>query len=299
MASAADTALERLSQIERPVRLVAELALVVALALLAARLVWVIASPSESVAAYTERPLPSPMRGTSDALAITADRSLLATTNPFSQGVAEPVIENVPETSLNLKLIGLRMSTEGGDSGNAIIRTPNGLAENFSVGDELLGGVTLERILSDRVLINRDGASETLMLGGRGAGLSVISDDAQTVSPAAASVGDMERPTPVQSPETTITRQLDGPEVFFGSVTATPEMRGDTVIGYRLNPLGDGQMMRNAGLEPGDLLISINGTAVQYQDLTGLMDSLSAQPVAELEIDRNGTSQTVRLVFDE
>lgn len=299
MASAADTALERLSQIERPARLVVEIALVIALALLAARLVWVIASPTESVAKYTERPLPSPMRGTSDALAITADRSLLATTNPFSQGEADPVIENVPETSLNLKLIGLRMSTEGGEASNAMIRTPNGTAENFQVGDELLAGVTLERILSDRVLINRDGASETLMLSGRSAGLSVITDDTRTMPPEAATVGEGDRPSAPSPAETTITRQLAGPEVFFGSVTATQETQGGAVIGYRLSPIGDGQMMRNAGLEPGDLLKSINGISVQNQDLAGLMDSLSAIQMAELEIDRNGTARTVRLMFDE
>lgn len=299
MASAADTALERLSQVERPARLVVELVLVITLALLAARLVWVIASPSESVAKYTERPLPSPMRGTSDALAITADRSLLATTNPFSQGAADPVIENVPETSLNLKLIGLRMSSEGGEASNAMIRTPNGVAENFQIGDELLAGVTLERILSDRVLINRDGASETLMLSGRSAGLSVITDDARTVPPEAATVGEGERATVAAPAETIITRQLAGPEVFFGAVTATQEIEGGTVIGYRLSPIGDGQMMRNAGLEPGDVLKSINGVPVQTQDLTGLLDSLSAIQIAELEIDRNGTARTVRLVFDE
>lgn len=299
MASAAETALEKLSQIERPVRLCVELVLVIVLALLAARLVWTIASPTESVAKHTERPLPSPMRESSDALAITADRSLLATTNPFSQDAAEPVVENVPETSLNLKLIGLRMSTEGGEAGNAIIRTPNGEAQNFKVGDELLAGVSLERILSDRVLINRDGASETLMLGGRGAGLSVISDEARTTSPDAATVGTETRATGASPAGSSVTRRLAGPDVFFGAVSATQEARGGAVIGYRLSPIGSVDTMRMAGLEPGDILIAINGVPVSDQDLSALIDSLSASQMADLEIDRNGSARTVRLVFDE
>ena len=52
MASAADTALEKLSMIERPARLVIELGLVIFLALLAARLAWTVVAPVESVADF-------------------------------------------------------------------------------------------------------------------------------------------------------------------------------------------------------------------------------------------------------
>ena len=64
MASAAHTALERLSTIERPVRLIVETGLVIVLAMLAARLVWTVAAPTESVADFADRPLPSPINST-------------------------------------------------------------------------------------------------------------------------------------------------------------------------------------------------------------------------------------------
>ena len=302
MASAAESALETLSLVERPVRLAIELVLIVLLALLVARLVWVVASPTEAVATYTDRPLPAPMRGSSSALSISADRTVLVRSNPFSQTeVDEPIVEDAPETTLNLKLVGLRMSTEGGDASNATIRTPNGMAMNFKVGDELLAGVTLERILSDRVIINRDGASETLMWGDRGEGLSVITDESRTTLPEAATL----RPTTAGSgetapePTTPSTGRLAGPDVFFGAVSASQAREGDSAIGYRLSPIGSADIMRQAGLEPGDILQSINGVTVTEQGLADLIDQLSTVESADLVVNRDGSIQTVRLLFGE
>ena len=297
MASAAETALERLSIVERPVRLAIEVVLVVVLALLLARLTWIVISPSESVANYTQRPLPAPMRGTQSSLAISTDRTVLVTENPFSQNAVEEQVQDVPETNLNLKLDGLRMSTEGGESGNAIIRTPDGRGKNYSVGDDILPGVTLERILSDRVIINRDGADETLMLGGRGAGLSVITDDSQTTNPEALAVEPVEDSS--QASGAPVEGQLPGPDVFFGAVNAGPVMTNGQIIGYRLSPIGSADTMRQAGLEPGDILLRIDGNSVAELDLSDVIDRISEIQAAELRINRNGTEQTVRLRFGE
>jgi general secretion pathway protein C len=297
MPSAADTALERLVSVERPARLVVECVLTVVLALLFARLAWLVVSPSNSVATYTQRPLPSPMRGAANVLAISADRTLLVRANPFQQGEEDVIVQDVPETNLNLDLDGLRMSTEGGESGNAIIRTPDGIGKNYSVGDEILAGVTLERILSDRVIINRDGADETLMLGGRGAGLSVITDDSQTASPAdlgARAENDTARPDPV-----IIEAQIDAPEILLSSVNAGPVRVNGEISGYRLDPIGSPAIMQQAGLAPGDVLLQINGTSVTRLDTTDVIDRIMAAETVELTVNRNGSEQTIRLRFGE
>ena len=298
MASAAHTALERLSSVERPIRMTVEFLLIVCLALLVARLVWVVASPSDSVAKYTERPLPTPMRGARSTLTISTDRSILISENPFDQGEVELIVQDVPETSLNLQLDGLRMSTEGGGAGNAIIRTPDGRGSNFRIGDQVLPGVTLERILSDRVIINRDGADETLMLGGRGAGLSVISDDSRIITDAAA-VEPSTNETSNTRESGEITGRLAGPDLLFGSINAGPVMTNGSVTGYRLNPIGSAEIMRQAGLEPGDVLLQINGTSVANLDMTDVIDRISSMQTAVLEINRNGSQRSVRLSFGE
>ena len=190
------------------------------------------------------------------------------------------------------------MATDSNESGNAIIRTPDGIGKNFSIGDEILAGVTLKRILSDRVIINRDGADETLMLGGRGAGLSVISDDSQTTPPDSdVSAGTTDTDDPASSP--VIEGQLAGPDVLFGAINAGPVMTGNTVTGYRLNPIGSADIMRQAGLEPGDVLLQINGTSVANLDMNDIIGRISAIETAELQINRNGSPRTVRLKFGE
>lgn len=299
MPSAADTALERLVSIERPARLVVECALTIVLALLFSRLAWLVISPSNSVATYTQRPLPSPRRGAASSLAIATDRTLLVRTNPFQQGETDIIVQDVPETNLNLDLDGLRMSTEGGEAGNAIIRTPDGIGKNYSVGDEILAGVTLQRILSDRVIINRDGADETLMLGGRGAGLSVITDDSQTASPA--DIGPrVEDDAPERTPDPVIIEaQIDAPEILLSSVNAGPVRVNGEITGYRLDPIGSAAIMQQAGLAPGDVLLQINGTSVTRLDTTDVIDRIMAAETVDMTVNRNGSEQTIRLRFGE
>ena len=294
MPSVANTALEALSRAERPVRFGLEVVLVIALALLLARVVWLIAFPVGVVATYTDRPLPVPMQGAGVGLAINADRTALILTNPFDQGAAEIEVQDAPETALNLELLGLRMSTEGGESGNAIIRTPDGAGRNYSVGEEILAGVTLERILSDRVIINRDGANETLMRAGRGEGLSVITDGSQIET---ASNRTVTQPETVE-PEVAEAR-IAAPEMFFGNINASPVVINGVTTGYRLSPIGDGALMAQAGLEPGDILLRINGASVERLDMTDVIDRMASADSVELTVNRDGSERMVRLTFGE
>ncbi len=297
MPSAADTALEKLVSVERPIRWGVECVLIIVLALLIARVGWLVVSPSSSVATYTQRPLPSPMTGRTSSLGIAVDRTELVTSNPFQQDAEELIVQDAPETNLNLSLDGLRMSTEGGDASNAIIRTPDGIGKNYKVGDEILAGVTLERILSDRVIINRDGASETLMRGGRSVGLSVITDDSQTMS--ASDLGNTADNRSEDAPSRTIDAQIAGPDVLLSSVNAGPIRVNGAITGYRLDPIGSAETMQQAGLNPGDVLLQINGVSVAQLDTSDVIDRMSSADTVELRVNRNGSEQTIRLRFGE
>lgn len=294
MPSVAQSALEGLARAERPMRFGLEIALIIALALLAARLVWLLLFPVGVVATYTDRPLPVPMQGAGGGLALSVDRTMLILTNPFDQGAVDLEVQDAPETSLNLDLLGLRMSTEGGESGNAIIRTPDGVGRNYTVGEEILGGVTLERILSDRVIINRDGANETLMRSGKGEGLSVITDGSQ-VTPADTRNATMAAP---ETPEVAEAR-IAAPEMFFGNINASPVVSNGVTTGYRLSPIGDGTLMAQALLEPGDILLRINGASVERLDMTDVIDRMASADSVDLLVSRDGSERTVRLTFGE
>ncbi len=300
MASAAQTALERLSAIERPVRLIVEIVLIFCLALLIARMGWLIISPEDSVARFTDRPLPSPLEGKAGALGLVTDRTVLIRANPFRQGESDAIIvEEAPETTLNLKLDGLRASTGQEDSGTAIIRGPNGVGKGYSVGDEILAGVTLRRILSDRVIIDRDGASETLMRGDRNSGLTVIGDGSQVAADRSAGEPSSLNSNAGAAQPQTIEREITDPEALLSSVSVQPVEENGRISGYRLTPLGSSDTMAAAGLRPGDVLLQINGASVANRDLPDLIAEIGSRETAELQIERDGSVQTIRLSFKE
>lgn len=286
--------LAALSRFHGPVRRALELMLVGFIAVLAARVAWLIIAPTDSVAKQVDRPLPSPIQATASGVSVSTDRTVLIRENPFQQGEVDEIIEDVPETNLNLRLNGLRMSGEGGVSGNAIIETPDGIGKNYRIGDEIIPGVTLERILSDRVIIIRDGATETLMLGGRVAGLSVISDGSQAVAPDANPSIESGNSSSSLPP---LTGRIAGPEVLFTAVRAEPVQAAGRVTGYRLNPRGDAGLMREAGLEPGDVLVRVDGADVGEFDIDEVLDRLSGVETTILQVERNGTARTIRLEF--
>ena len=102
---------------------------------------------------------------------------------------------------------------------------------------------------------------------------------------------------PVQSD--VIEGRLAGPDVFFGAINAGPVMTNGSLSAYRLSPIGGSDVMRQAGLQPGDLLLQINGTSVANLDINDIVDRISAIETAELQISRNGSTRTVRLSFGE
>lgn len=293
MASVVDATLERVSGFERPVRWGIEIVLVISLALIAARLIWLSAYPAGSVADFTDRPLPSPLAGSAGGLAITVDRSVILRSNPFEADSIEEIITAAPETSLNIQLVGLRMSTGDEFIGNATIRTPQGTAQNFRVGDEIIPGVTLERVLSDRVIINRDGAAETVMREGLSEGLSVIGDESQAVTATGPSRPDSQASAPESLPP--ITGQIAGPEVLFTAMSIAPEVLADGTRGYRVSPRGSPEIMQQAGFQPGDVLLQFNGTNVDNIDVEELLERIGNVDSAILRINRNGTERTIRL----
>ena len=279
---------EELRRFVQPVRVLVELGLVLLVAIIVARLIWLIVAPQASVSVLEQRPLPSPISST--AQTISADRSGLIRRNPFASGtVAE--IPDAPETQLNLFLAGVFMSTDS-FGGTAQITTPDKQTSRFTIDSEVLPGVILQRVLSDRVILRRNGENETLMLGGRTGGLSVIGDGSQTRTSIPS------QPSAAE-PAPDLDGQIADPDVLLRTVQPTPVERNGRLYGYALSARGSAEVMAAAGLAPGDVLLEINGTSVSELDVNELANEIGNNNVAILRIERDGNLQTVRLKFDE
>ena len=271
-------------------RIGALVVLTLLLAWVAARIVWLLIAPTDAVSTLTPRALPTPV-GQAAEVAVRADISLLMKQNPFESGNAgdRAVVIDAPETDLNLKLVALFMSTNDGGATSATIITPDNKATRFEPGDEILPGVTLQRVLSDRAIISRNGREETIMRSGREAGLSVIGDTS-TMRSEAGRVA-QESPMLFEPGISALT--------LIAGINGEVQRNGNDVTGFVLRPRGDASLMQSAGLEPGDRLVKLNDQPVAEIDPSTFAAEFGARGTAIVDIVRSGEARTIEIRFEE
>jgi general secretion pathway protein C len=129
-----------------------ELLLLSLLAFQAARLFWTIVTPVSPIGEW---------RTNVAAPSASVSAPSLGDFDPFFRLAGQSGPAEV--TSLNLELFGVREDRATG-RGSAIISTPDGQQQSFSVGDQIIPGVVLTSVSSDHVTISRNGASEQIFL---------------------------------------------------------------------------------------------------------------------------------------
>jgi general secretion pathway protein C len=137
---------------------IAELLLLVLLAVQAARLVYTLVTPVGPIGAW------QPPGAARSSPVLSAD---LAAFDPFFR-LAPASGAPAVVTSLSLQLFGVREDRATG-RGSAIVATPDGTQRSYLVGEEIMPGVTLVSVGFDNVTISRGGAREQLFLHQPGA----------------------------------------------------------------------------------------------------------------------------------
>lgn len=248
---------------------VAELALLSLLALQCARLVWTVATPLGPVGDWKPAAAAAPA----------AAAGIFGGFDPFFRlsGAAGPVVV----TALDLKLFGVRQDQVSG-RGSAIIATPDGQQKSYGVGEEIMPGVTLAGVEFDSVTITRGGNIEQLFMD--------QSRAAQVTGPATAT----ERAAPVAVVTAPPVDYVPGK--LAGQLALEPRMNGDRVTGVVLRPEGAGDAFRAAGLQPGDVLIGVNGQRITSVDqLSGLREQLAGPRGATVQVERGGRMMRLQL----
>ena len=253
--------------------LAAEVALVVFLALLLARLAWLVIEPGGAVS--RPEPLVQSPRAVADQSrrALSGDPALLVTRNPFAEGAA-PVadVPDAPETRLNLVLKGVRASAEG--TGVAMIVMPDNRLRSFAPGDTILDGVVLDRVYGDRVTLRKDGRIEALLMASGADRLSVLSSPGSPPEASGKTVG--------------TTGQSDTASAFLSNLVVNPVHRGQEFIGYEIGSRGDEALLERSGLRTGDIVLAMDGTPVTSAAPGDLVARLTSSETVRLRIDRNG-----------
>jgi general secretion pathway protein C len=146
---------------------------------------------------------------------------------------------------------------------------------SLRVGESLQAGIRLVEIAGDHVVIESGEGRQRL-----GFGTGQAATQVQTSLPSAA-------PAAPTAPSA-----LDPARLLEQAGLAPRETNG-LLSGYTVIPRGDGALLRQAGLQAGDVLLSVNGqtlTPERYQDLT---KELAGRPSLQLTFERDGASQSI------
>jgi len=243
-----------------------ELGLLALLAVQAARLAHAIVTP---VGPLGDWRADSPSGMTADVPA-----APLGAVDPFFRLSAAdgPVVV----TGLDLKLFGIR-SDQASGRGSAIIGLPDGSQASYAVGDTILPGVVLKAVAFDSITVARGGRDERLFL-----------DQSRPATPIAAP------PAPVPGP---LAPSAAAPSARIAATELAARMDGGRITGFTLRPRGSGDAFRAAGLMPGDVLVAVDGMAIDSAEAAArARDGLAGRTTgAVLTILRAGQTLTIRL----
>lgn len=197
-------------------------------------------------------------------------------------------LDAIPPSSLNLTLTGVMLSARGS---YALISAGSGPELPFGVGHEIAPGATLYAVYPDRVLIRRDGATESLMLkdieasGGGGA----------PRGRARPAVGGPNRVIQSRSDgrftidREELTEQMQTPE-FLTQALMVPNPGG----GFLVREIQPGSLYEKLGLRVGDVITTVNGRAVNtVEDVMQLYSQFGGASNIQVQIQRGGSSETL------
>ncbi|MCF5893313.1 GspC family type II secretion system variant ExeC [Aeromonas veronii] len=220
---------------------VAFLALLIMLAQQSAALTWRLLTLASPQTSQPWQPSAVAVNGQSNPRLELGEVSRLALFGkaiPKAQAKAA-VAANAPRTQLNAQLNGVLASSDPAKS--IAIIAMSGIQNSYGVGDMIDGTqARIRQVYPDRVIIERDGRDETLMLDGEEYGKPLPQTNA-------APLGSLR------------SELMADPGKITDYLNISPVQVDGRMTGYRLNPGSNPEFFNQSGLQANDLAISING----------------------------------------
>jgi len=206
----------------------------------------------------------------------------------------------VPETRLNLTLLGVIASSAVGTA-KAIISDASGNEEFYSIGMQVPGGASLEEIHSDYVMLKRNNRLEILRLPADESIVGQSGGGGMVMPPSSAPQGRHVLPPSGMGGDNRSTGEMlheyrdalnQDPQSVMDLVRAEPVREGDKLIGYRISPGRDRQLLSRFGLRAGDVVTMVNGVRLD-NPVKGLeiIQNLQTAGQVNIEVMRNGVTQ--------
>lgn len=253
-------------------------------------LIWVILTPMSSVGQWSAPIISS----SSTAISQTSNVSPLLSANLFGlytqtqASKKEAVVQDAPQTRLNLTLVGA-VASSNKQLSLAIIAN-QGKQATYGIGETIENTrVALKAVFVDRVIIRNQGRDETLMLQGID-----YNKTPQTIPE--------KNNQPSMEPDNnlaTIREDIaNDPQKIFQYIRLSQVMEDGKLKGYRVRPGSKRELFDQVGLKDGDIATVLNG-----KDLTdsSQMASLWKDAVSltewNLTVERDGQTHDIYIQF--
>jgi general secretion pathway protein C len=190
-----------------------------------------------------------------------------------------------PQTQMNLVLAGT-WATEDPTKGFAFIGESATAARMYAVGSPVRPGTVLHSVYPEYVLLDTSGRRESLRLP-RLSTANLTAQAARTPPP---------RPAMTQTVEDLRRVAEANPAAFSEIVRPQPVFANGVQRGYRVYPGRNRQLFAKLGLQPGDLVLSINGTPLDDpQRGMEIFNTIGTSDRVTVTVERNGQPQDLTL----
>jgi general secretion pathway protein C len=206
-----------------------------------------------------------------------------------SIGTASASAPTTP-TRLPLNLRAVFVSTDPGQS-TAIISQRNNSGKLYSPGDMLPGGAKLASVEATRVILSRAGTREELAFKSDFKAKKGI--QAATIAPQQAA---QTSPAAPANPQSNALQQINAqlaqdPDETLEKMGVSRRSEG----GYRIGSTANQPFLAQSGLQPGDVVLSINGRPLGDINVDRLaLTNLANAGSVSVELLRNGQTLTIK-----
>ncbi len=251
--------------------------LVIVIAAQLAALLWRVLASRDSDAMQAAPAVPAP--------ASTVDLTAIVNAHLFGVASNTGDASMAPATSASLTLAGTLAGAEP-ERGWAIIGASGQPARVYATGASLPGGTRLFAVYPDRVILDRNGSRESLLLPRLTVGAGSVAPRVAGFAPVAApnaSLADSVRQLLVQNP-------ASGGDLL----RPQPVFAGGSLRGYRVYPGRNRAQFAGLGLQPGDLVMAVNGAALDDPNRgLEILRGIGQGSAVTLTVDRGGQQQQI------
>jgi general secretion pathway protein C len=213
------------------------------------------------------------------------DLQAIVNAHLFGMAAASGDPNDAPATTANLLLSGTLAGPEP-ERGWAIIGANGQPARVYATGTSLPGGAKLFAVYPDRVILDRNGSRESLLLPR----ITVAGGAMPRMAGAAPAM-------PQGGLADNVRRLLvQNPQAAGDLLRPQPVFAGSSLRGYRVYPGRNRAQFSSLGLQPGDLVMAVNGAALDDPNRgLEILRSVGQGGAVNLTIERGGQQQQVTI----